>query len=380
MNPQTPLIGSIRERNGRWQLRYRSLGRETSKSFDTFDSAYSHSVQLSALGSAGRAAAMQGRTMPLVDVATLWAPTRGFSESTRKTNQSHMRNHILPTFGHLPLAEILRFEVEAWLKALPLAPTTAQRVLGVLRGITQFGVGRGWIDQDPTFRIHVNGANRRRSLVLPTVDDIEELRLVMPSFYRPLVDVMAYGGCSISEAAGLRVVDLDFERRILHVRAARKEVADGPPIISPIMKTSTRDRDVPVIPERVWERLRTLSQHDPSTLVAPAPRGGILHPGNFRARVFQPAVETVFHDAHEVRPHGLRHFAISLWLASGMNSTEAADFAGHATDEMTRSIYGQALPRTGSKLEIDTLAAVSAGQIYSRLRPAPLGEDLELAA
>lgn len=86
--------------------------------------------------------------------------------------------------------------------------------------------------------------------------------------------------------------------------------------------------------------------------------GAILRPYQFRRRHFHEAVERS--GLAPLRPHDLRHSAISLWIASGANPKVVQAKAGHASIKVTYDRYGH----------LWIVAGVLPG--LQRRRPAPL--------
>ena len=360
MNRAPPSVGSVRRRGDSLQVRWRAAGKETSRSFASLADAEEFQRGLAARGAKGRDALMWGSQLSVAEMAMSWAQHRQFAERTLRTNETHLKNHILPVFGDVAVADLYRLDIETWLGSLPLAPKTKQRVLRILRQIVHHARDRGYIDSDPTVGLSVPGANQRRSLTLPTIDAVEELQECIDPRFAVAVDLMGYGGSSISELSAIKVGDLNFKDRVLTIQRCVDIDSRGRSYISDRMKTPTRLRRVLVVPEPVWERLEAHEDRDPKELVVGSPSGSILHPGNFRRRFFNPAVMATESCPDSLTPHGLRHFACSMWLAAGCSDYDVAAWAGHTDTSMVRSIYGHALPRSGSALEAETLASVQA--------------------
>ena len=362
------MIGSVRTRGDRCQVRWRAAGRETSRTFENLEQAEAFRRELSARSAQSRDALAWGGELGLADIAQMWAADRGFRERTLRTNEAHLRNHILPVLGDGPVGEIARPVVHAWLAELDLAPATRQRVLGIVRQVLRYALDHGFVDADPTVGLRVPGAHRRRGLALPTVDVLEALRDEIDPRFAVAIDAMGYAGASISELAAMRVCDLDFSDRMVAIHRSVELCPDGSRTVSDGMKTETRDRVVPVVPERVWCRWEPLGDRDPAERLVASPRGGLLHPSNFRNRVFEPAVARTQGCPRSLTPHGLRHFACSLWLAARCSEYDVADWAGHTDIGLIGRTYGHALPRSGSELEVSTLESVLAQRSRPRLR------------
>jgi integrase-like protein len=73
-------------------------------------------------------------------------------------------------------------------------------------------------------------------------------------------------------------------------------------------------------------------------LVFESPQGDVLRASNFRRDVFEPAARSVGLDG--LVPHGLRHTAASLAIASGADVKVVQQMLGHKSATMTLDLYG----------------------------------------
>ena len=127
----------------------------------------------------------------------------------------------------------------------------------------------------------------------------------------------------------------------------------GPP------KTRSGRRVVPV-PQVVRAELAQLTgpNPDPEGFVFSSPNDGVLRVNNFRRRVWDPAVGHA--QLGRVRIHDLRHTAISLWIAAGLNPKEVSVRAGHSNVAFTLQRYGHLYPESEDRMA-DALDALIAG-------------------
>ena len=87
---------------------------------------------------------------------------------------------------------------------------------------------------------------------------------------------------------------------------------------------------------------------DADALVFTAPEGGPLRVAAWRRRNWGPAVKAA--ELEPLRPHDLRHTAVSLWIASGANPLEVSRRAGHTSTSFTQDRYGHLFPEADSAL------------------------------
>jgi integrase len=109
--------------------------------------------------------------------------------------------------------------------------------------------------------------------------------------------------------------------------------------------------------------VEALSEHmkaypaDPDDLVFRAPEGGPVRLASWRRRFWAPAVARA--GLAPLRPHDMRHSAVSLWVAAGASPKEVASRAGHSSVVTVLDRYGHLLPGSEDRVNdaLDALAA-----------------------
>jgi integrase len=96
-----------------------------------------------------------------------------------------------------------------------------------------------------------------------------------------------------------------------------------------------------------------LSEHlalhqGPEGLLFGGPEDGPLRPRNFRARVWELAVETS--GLAPLRIHDLRHTCAALLVAQGAHVKQIADRLGHSSPVVTMKTYAHILPSLEEEL------------------------------
>jgi integrase len=110
-------------------------------------------------------------------------------------------------------------------------------------------------------------------------------------------------------------------------------------------KTRASRRTIGVPPEVMDELAKHLARRGrpaPEELVFVAPGGGPLRAGNFRRRVWEPAVRSAGLDG--LTFHGLRHTAVGLMIELGAHPRVIQQRAGHTSIRTTLDVYGSVLP------------------------------------
>jgi integrase len=299
--------------------------------------------------------------------------------TTLARDEATYRNHIVPTFGELPLSAIDHLAVREWIAELSAsgkAPATVQKAHQVLAKIMRAAVDAGAIRSAPTDRQPLPKIEREEMRFLePT--EIARLAGTISDKYRALVLLGAYGGLRAGEMFGLRRSRLDLLRGRVDVAEIAVEVKGkhfyGPP------KTRAGRRSVP-LPRFVVDALTDHTAGlEPTDLVFTAPAGGTIRASLFRRRVWAPACVSaglgqMVKDNPEqkeskehyegLRLHDLRHTAVALWIAAGASPKEIAARAGHTSVSVVLDRYGHLLPGSEDKVNaaLDALAEQAARQ------------------
>lgn len=354
------LVGSIRKapRTGRWEARYRDPGGTQRTS--TFDRKSQALAFLAATETEMHRGQWHdpalGRILLAAWVEQWWATTTNLRPSTRARDESYLKNYVLPRFGDAELARISQLEVRAWVSELVargLAPATVQKAYQILGKVLGAAVDGGLIAVSPCHKVPLPKIESEEMRFL-TPEEIARLAQSIEGRYRAFVLLKAYGGLRLSELAGLRRGRLDLLRSSVRVTEQAVEVRGqmyfGPP------KTKAGRRTVPLprqVTEEITVHLDRFVGRGPQELVFPGPGGGALRAGAWRQRVWRPAVNAA--GLAPLRPHDLRHTAVSLWAAAGATPNEVASRAGHTSVSVVLDRYRHLFPaeveRTTARLE-----------------------------
>jgi integrase len=341
-------MGHLRKApSGRWEARYRGPdGREHSRRFPTKREAQAFLERTGADQQRGEWRDPQGAKVLTADwIEAWWATTVNLRPSSRARDEAYIRNHVLPVFGELPLGAITQLDVRAWvadLDATGRAPATVQKAYQTLSKILRGAVDAGLIAQSPCRNIALPRVEREEMRFL-TPAEVAALSEAIDPRYRAMVFFDAYCGLRLGELAGLRRGRVDMLRRQVRVTEIAVEVKGqlifGPP------KTRAGFRKVPLprfVADEMATHLDTYGEPDPSALVFAGADGGALRANGWRARHWQPAIRAA--GLEPLRPHDLRHTAVSLWVAAGASPKQIATWAGHTSVSVVLDRYGHLFP------------------------------------
>lgn len=261
-----------------------------------------------------------------------WWPTRGVEPGTLQREESPRRKYLMPRWGTVPLIEITRHDVKAWVTTMTavgpgkpgLSPRTARRYLNIFTASLTAAVDNEILTSHPALKIKfANGqVDVRRYL---TAAEQSKLLDVIPDEAQGLVNTMLGTGMRWGEALGLEIGRVDFRRgyiRVAHVWDARnRRVKDYP--------KGKKIRDVP-IPDWVAAYLKEAIGGRTQGFVF-AERHDI---DNWRKRVWEVAVKES--GIGHTRIHDLRHTYASVLLQDGVSLAEVGRLLGHVSAATTQ--------------------------------------------
>jgi site-specific recombinase XerD len=182
--------------------------------------------------------------------------------STTRAAESHLRAHILPKLGSLPLTEINTKAVQwvvAYLATGGRSRKTVENVLLTLSSILR--VAKSWDYACGGFTladITMPRQGVRKEQRCFTDEEVGRIIVAAPEPFSTIFAVTAVLGLRIGEVLALRVSDLDFQRKIVRVRQS----VDAATRTVQAVKSEASSADVPM-PSQLESRLRAhLAKHD----------------------------------------------------------------------------------------------------------------------
>ena len=151
---------------------------------------------------------------------------------------------------------------------------------------------------------------------------------------RTFLLIALHTGMRRGEIAGLRWDDVDFKKKVIHVRhnavMGRYETT-----ISDELKTSAGKRDIPMSEElEEWLLVRKKNSH--SQYVIAMENHQPLTKSSYKS--MWKLIERELPEAH-VTAHILRHTYITRLFEAGLDIKEVQYLAGHSTVDMTLRVY-----------------------------------------
>lgn len=271
-----------------------------------------------------------------------WLAAQTFGDSSREATEIRLRLHANAHFGHREIRSIKPSTIQAWLRKLQrdLAPTYVKAVFTNVSSVFTAAVGDGLIASNPCKATSVKPPKLEKRKVEPwPVEQVEAVIDALPRRYRALGVLAAGCGLRQGEAFGVRVRDIDFLRRQVHVEQQVKIVAAKVTIDTP---KGDKTRTVPlpdIVATELAEHLRRYPAEG-DELVFTSREHKPLDRNHFNPYVWKKALV-----AAGVEPtryngmHALRHFYPSVLIDAGESARAVAEYLGHSDSGFTLRVY-----------------------------------------
>ena len=218
-------------------------------------------------------------------VATAWFGAQLQVKPTTLSGYRHsLDKHVLPRWGHIPVADIGHGDVQNWVGLLSrsLGASMVRQVVLVLSGVLKFAIRDGRMVRNPCDEIQLPRIVKKKRGYL----NHAQVRALADQCgdHGDIVLFLSYTGLRWGEMAGLRVERLDVARKRVDVSEA---VSEPRGVITWGTPKNHESRSVP-FPEFLLPVLvaRCAGKNRDSLIFAGAD-GGVLRSSNFRNRVYE---------------------------------------------------------------------------------------------
>lgn len=281
-------------------------------------------------------AAARGETVG--DMIAVWAAGKAGLSKRGWESAAYGAQVALAEWETVRLRDVAEDDVRSWIAGMvtdqggPASLSMRTKALQCVKGALAVAVRRGLLADNPAAEVTVPQQRVREGRAL-TLAEAHTLVAAMDARYRALVPgegvtpfgamlwLMLTAGPRIGEVCALDVGSVDVHRRRL--RALGK---------------GGRWRNLPVsLQVLAMLPLEGRAPGEPLFTTVRSP-GGRLSPTPWRRRWFAPAVADA--GLGDVRPHDLRHTAVTWAIHAGASIHDVQQMCGHARPSITWDIYG----------------------------------------
>jgi integrase len=255
------------------------------------------------------------------------------------------------TFGNIPLADIRPSHIEAWVKAMQdkgLEPTTIRTRFANVRSVFRAAVRDRFMPRDAAEGVKLPRTRKTSAAMsIPTSEEVgAAIRATndIEPWYAAFIAVCAFAGLRRGEACALKISDVDFMRKEIHVRRQVQWSDSG---VMELRGPKYGSERTVYVPERlmtmVAEHVRMYrAGDDPDRWLFPGARDDQrpTHAATV-ARWWRLIRDQIGID---YRLHDLRHFYASGLIAAGCDVVTVQRALGHSSASVTLDTYGQLWP------------------------------------
>lgn len=304
----------------------------------------------------------------------VWSKDQVWEKSSRANIDSTVR-HV--TFGDMPLGDLEVSHVQAWIKAQVdqgLKPVTIRTRFGHLRTVLR--AARKHMPRDVTTGVTLPRAPRKADQIrIPTPAQVGYVLTTVQPDFRAFVAVCAFAGLRLGEAAALKVSDVAFLEREIHVR--RQVQAVGGTEVRAPKYGSTRTVPAPA------QLIEILAQHvrlfcpgkDPDRWLWRGRSGDWPMSPNRADYLWSKTRDAAGVDC---RLHDLRHFYASGLIAAGCDVVTVQKAMGHSSASITLDTYSHLWPDASDKTRSASAAMWEAAADALRTEAGKTAVDLGL--
>ena len=267
----------------------------------------------------------------------LYKTPKGLTEKSLKMYSEKFNGYIRPAIGNMKLKDVKDVHLQRILNAQAgRSASHVKKIRMVLQEMFKRARQSRLIPYDPAELLELptvtQGVRRsiteeERAAILTTADN-HRAGLWVPT--------LLYTGMRPGETAALTWADVDFERREIHIHAAKESgsrVIKGP-------KTASGVRDIPIhtalLPRLLAEK------GAPFSPVFPTMAGTIQNESSMRRMwdsFMAEAERCMGHPAEGLTPYCLRHTFCTDLQRAGVQINVAKELMGHADIQTTANIY-----------------------------------------
>jgi len=289
------------------------------------------------------APALRGETT-LNDVVEKWRKLVAPNQKPRglETSESHLR-HILPELGSLALSALDNERLQQFVTKMAPGRSgkTVENIMLTLSGV--LGHGSKWFKHVPTFKLSdLSMPEKVKSR--PRFYEVEEIKRLIKAASEPLKTILlllVLTGMRINEALALCLEDLDFKRKLIHVRHSAYNGTLGTP------KSDASVAALHMQPELEAALKKFIAgkhyRKNPDGLVFCNRRMRPYSDNKLREKMLRPLLRKLnIYEPGKVF-HAIRHTAGSIMLDTGASVLNVQKQLRHSSATVTLNVYSHIL-------------------------------------
>jgi len=272
---------------------------------------------------------------------------------TYRGYEVHVRMHLKPLLGHIPLSRLSALDVQQALNRRSeegLKPKTIRYIRGTLRAGLNHAVKWGLIERNPAAVVSIPRVEPYEIRPFTPAEARTFLKAISGDRLEALYTVALTMGLRQGEALGLRWRDVDLELGYLRINKQLQRLDGRSELVEP---KTTRSRRQIAMPKSVTQALQ---QHQARQAAERSEAGenwvnlDLVFATTQGKALDATAISKAFHlqldraGLPQRRFHDLRHSCATLLLVQGVAPRVVMDVLGHSQISMTMNTYSHVIP------------------------------------
>ena len=279
------------------------------------------------------------------------------TERTLWGYKSQIDLYLKPFFGNLTFADLNANTFDrfiAWARKQryrkkSVSNPTLNKCLSLLKGICksaaiEYGWGAGY---NPFFGYKKLPQGDPYENIHPfSIEEQQRLVAVLPEHWKPYFRFAFCSGLRQGEQIAIKPEDIDWAKRLLHIRRARTRDETGKPLEGPTKNRYSR-RTIKLIPvmHETLEAQKNIYDRFKVEYFFCSPAGTPVNRSNLRNRVWIPALKSAGLEIRDLKQ--TRHSFATVALSCGESPLWIAKVMGHRNTEMIIKVYGKYIENAG---------------------------------
>lgn len=276
--------------------------------------------------------------------------------STFNGYERRIRRDIVPALGAIPLVELSYDHLAAFADELAeeeRGQSTRRAILNVVRSSLRTAKRQNRIVHNPAADLELPQDTKSSTEPWTASETVTFLEFARYDDLWPVWAFIAYTGCRRSEALGLRVSDMDLDRRAMHIQHGA--VLSGGRVLLGQAKTAGWVGMSPMVVDLLTRRLETITANRSERGAAYQDHGlvfcradGTPHWPDTVTRAFQRRSADA--GLRTIRLHDLRHGVATLLHSHGVDLPMISKFVRHSSITTTNDIYAHLAPQVATDI------------------------------
>ncbi|MCA9241422.1 MAG: site-specific integrase [Planctomycetales bacterium] len=283
-------------------------------------------------------------------VAETWrrtvARTSGLSSKTQQVYADVLKLHVYPVIGKDKLRDLKPSRVSAVLIRMEdagLSKSYQHQAHKAMSKVFQTAMVDGLIATNPVRSVKAPRGGHKPKVVPDRRQVTALLEAAPDARMRALVGILAYTGCRISEALGIKWSEVNDERIILQGKGGKSRAVPVTPALASILAEWRSEQRREQLAAVWWDTERDWALSSDC--------GTQWDPHNARKK-FRPLADAILPG---MTPHSLRHATATLLLEERVPMKVVAELLGHSSTRITEDTYSHVTARlvaeAGSAIE-----------------------------